>query len=195
MAVPSPAPIDKHALRTQARAARDRFVAGLSLAKRAGAMQIPAAFLERLQPGLTVASYSPVGSEADPAPLVAAARNAGCVIALPHITTRAEPMRFLHWDAEAPLASGPFGLTQPRGDAAERVPDIILTPLVAFDAALNRLGQGAGYYDRAFAGFPDAWRLGIAWDAQQVEALPTDSWDVPLQALVTQSRFLIRTMS
>lgn len=173
---------DKPTLRRALRARRDAFVAD-----RARTIVPPPVFLARLAAGLTVASYVPVGSEADPQLLARAAVDAGCAIALPHVTSRAEPLRFLAWETEAALAAGPFGLSQPEAAAAEVVPDIILTPLVGFDPARNRLGQGAGHYDRAFVRFPDAWRVGVAFTAQQVDSLPADDWDVPLHLIVTEA--------
>lgn len=178
---------DKTALRARIRKTRNAFVAG-----HPPPIAPPPAFLARLDHGLTLASYVPVGSEADPSLLARAAVDQGCAIALPHVTTRAEPMRFLAWDTEASLVAGPFNLQQPVHDAAALVPDIILTPLLAFDAKLNRLGQGAGHYDRAFAAFPDAWRIGVAWSVQQVDALPTDPWDLPLHAIVTELDWMTR---
>lgn len=172
---------DKLTLRRELRARRDAFVANSR-----PDVPPPPEFLARLTRGLTLASYVPVGSEADPHLLARAAVEAGCQIALPHVTSRAEPLRFLAWDTEAALAAGPFGLSQPDAAAAELVPEIILTPLVGFDRARNRLGQGAGHYDRAFARFPGAWRVGVAYRLQQVEALPADPWDVPLHLIVTE---------
>jgi len=188
-ALPPRAPqmIDKAALRAHIRAARDAFVA-----TGAPTIAAPPNFTDRLAHGLTVTSYVPMGSEADPAPLARAAANAGCVLALPHVTIRSEPMRFLAWETEAALEAGPFGLSQPAADAIELRPDIILTPLLAFDAKLDRLGQGAGYYDRAFARFPDAWRIGVAWSVQQVEELPVEPWDMTLHAIVTEQGWMAR---
>ncbi|MHA0317429.1 5-formyltetrahydrofolate cyclo-ligase [Sphingomonas melonis] len=174
---------DKLALRAHLRAVRDGFAPMAPI-------KLAAAFVERLRPGLIVASYRPLGSEADPAPLVDAARAAGCALALPHVTTRAAPLRFLSWDASQVLERGAFGLLQPAADAPEVSPDIILTPLVGFDDARNRLGQGAGHYDRAFAAHPDAWRVGIAWSVQRVAALPADPWDMPLHAIATESDWI-----
>lgn len=176
---------DKAALRTRMRAARVAFAA---TADRTPAPS--AEFLARLSPGLTVASYVPMEGEADPSALARAAVAVGCAIALPHVTTRNAPMRFLAWDSEADLVPGTYGLHQPHHDSPALAPDIILTPLVAFDSALNRLGQGAGYYDRAFAAFPQAWRIGIAWSMQRVDALPAESWDVPLHAVVTEQEWI-----
>jgi len=176
---------DKQVLRAHLRAARDAFVA-----REHPRIAVPDAFRARLEHGLTVTSYVPIGSEADPSPLARAAVEAGCVLALPHVTVRSEPMRFLAWETEAALEAGPFGLSQPSALAAELLPDIILTPMLGFDAKLDRLGQGAGYYDGAFARFPDAWRVGIAWSVQQVEDLPVDPWDIPLHAVVTEQGWI-----
>lgn len=176
---------DKRAIRFAIRAARDSFAA-------AGNHAIPAApeFLAMLSRGLTVASYVPIGSEADPSLLARAAVEAGCAIALPHVVDRATPLRFLAWDTEAALSAGPMGLHQPADTAEERAPDIVLTPLVAFDRALNRIGQGAGHYDRAFARFPEARRIGVAWSVQETATVPVEPWDIPLHAIVTEREWI-----
>jgi 5-formyltetrahydrofolate cyclo-ligase len=177
---------DKAERRVHIRAARDAF-----FAQPHHSIVVPDMFRKRLSHGLTVTSYVPLGSEADPSPLARAAVEAGCVLALPHVTRRrADPLRFLAWETEAALVGGPLGLQQPAETATALHPDIILTPLLAFDRAFNRLGQGAGYYDRAFVEFPDAWRIGIAWSVQEVDALPTDAWDVPLHAIATEKEWL-----
>jgi 5-formyltetrahydrofolate cyclo-ligase len=177
-------PPDKLTLRARLRAERDRFAA-----ETGGAILAPAAFVERIRPGSTVATYLPMGGEADPAMLAFAATEKQCRLALPLVADRATPMRFLSWEPGQPLAEGPMGLRQPVV-GEEVAPDVFLTPLVGFDARLNRLGQGAAFYDRAFARFPDAWRVGVAWAIQQVPAIPTDIWDVPLHAVITEEGML-----
>lgn len=176
---------DKKAIRAAARAARAQFVAAHS-----PAVPCPPPFRALLSRGLTVASYVPLGSEADPVQLARAAADAGCAIALPHVVDRATPLRFLAWDTEAALVAGPFGLLQPSEHWAELVPDIILTPLVAFTRALDRLGQGAAHYDRAFAQFPEARRIGVALSVQEVKALPIDPWDMSLHAIATEKEWI-----
>jgi len=171
----------KRILRARMRAERNEFAMACDTM-----IAPPPEFLDRLTPGCIVASYIAVGGEADPSPLAAAARAAGCTLVLPHVATREGELRFLAWDDRAPLHPGPFGLCQPDATAVELTPEIILTPLVAFDGARNRLGQGAGHYDRAFARHPRAWRLGVAWSMQQLLSLEPDSWDVPLHAVVTE---------
>lgn len=172
---------DKRALRLRLRAARAAFAPR--------AITVPDALRARLAPGVVVAAYVPIGGEVDPAALLAVARAAGCAIALPHVVDRATPLRFL--DAVGMLGDGPFGLRQPAADAAVLVPDIILTPLVGFDRCGNRLGQGAGHYDRAFADHPAAWRIGLAWSVQEVPGLAPDPWDVPLHAILTELEWII----
>jgi 5-formyltetrahydrofolate cyclo-ligase len=174
---------DKLPLRAKLRAARDAH---------AGVPPAPSApFLDRLRPDLVVATYCPVAGEVDPHAFNAAALAAGCRLALPHVTDRAAPIRFLHWPSNTRLVGGPFGLWQPPAGAPELAPDIVLTPLVGFDRRGNRLGQGAGHYDRAFAAHPHAWRVGLAWSVQEVEALPADPWDVPLHAIATEREWIV----
>ncbi len=175
--------IDKRQLRAALRARR--------AAAPPVVLPVPPAFCDRLTPGVVIASYIPVGSEADPAPFVAAATRAGCILALPHVVDRETPIRFLAWDVEVALAAGPFGLSQPPRNAQLLTPDIILTPLVGFDRYGNRIGQGAGHYDRAFAACPGAWRVGLALAVQEVDRLVPDPWDVPLHAIATDIEWIV----
>ncbi len=99
-------------------------------------------------------------------------------------------MRFLVWRPGEPLEAGPAGLLQPAADGEMVEPDVMLLPLIGFDRGLHRLGQGAGYYDRACAGLPDARRIGLGWNVQEWAALPCDPWDVPLHAVATQREWI-----
>lgn len=172
----------KPALRRAMRATR----AGLAAARGSTAIDPPADFADLLRGVRTIAGYIATGTEADPAPLLAAARRSGLIIALPHTVSREEPIRFLIDDG-TPLIDGPFGLTQPPHDAPEAEPDLVLVPLLAFDGCLHRLGQGAGHYDRALLGLRKVLRIGVAFAAQRVDALPVDSWDQPLDAVITEA--------
>jgi 5-formyltetrahydrofolate cyclo-ligase len=176
---------DKLALRAHMRAVRDGFAA-----QGGHTIRVDPAFERLLLTDMVVASYVPVGGEADPAPLERVARQAGCVIALPHVVDRATPLRFLRSDEGAALERGPFGLRQPPADAPELTPDLVLTPLVAFDRHLNRIGQGAGHYDRAFEANPRAIRIGVAWSVQLADRIDADPWDAPLHAIATEKDWI-----
>lgn len=158
----------------------------LAFAANAPALTAPNRLMALFRPGLIVAGYIALQGEADAMPLMLAATDRGCRLALPHVTSRAAPMRFLAWSPGDLLVTGPMGLSQPRQDAHPIDPDIFLTPLLGFDAKLNRLGQGAGFYDRAFAKVHGGLRIGVAWSIQQCDTLPVDAWDVPLDGVVTE---------
>lgn len=182
----------KAALRATIRETRDAWVAALPDAAHTLAFRAAPTPLRTLfAPGRVIAGYVAIGSEADPARLLDQAAAAGATLALPYVERRSVPMRFLRWAPGDALVRGQMGLLQPDPAQAEEVaPDLFLAPLLAFDRRGHRLGQGAGYYDRAFARFTDAVRIGIAWSCQEVAAVPDDPWDEPLHAIVTEKEWI-----
>jgi 5-formyltetrahydrofolate cyclo-ligase len=181
----------KRSLREALLARRDAFHAGLDATARQAAQTAIAGRLEPLFRHVrTVAGYAAVDSEPDVTPALGLAEAMGCRILYPHVTTKTKPMRFLFWSTTKPLEPGPYDLRQPPPDAEEAAPDLILTPLVGFDRALRRLGHGAGFYDRYFARMPGARRIGVAWAVQEADALPTDPWDVPMEAIITEREWI-----
>jgi 5-formyltetrahydrofolate cyclo-ligase len=159
-------------------------------ARRALEHDIGRRIIAHLNDAIVVAGYCAEGTELDALPALRAAHGRGCVTALPHIAERGSPMRFLRWEPGQQLIAGVYGLLQPPADAPEVDPDLILAPLLGFDRAMRRLGQGAGFYDRAFARLPAARRIGLAWSVQEVDELPADPWDVPLHAVVTEKEWI-----
>jgi 5-formyltetrahydrofolate cyclo-ligase len=183
----------KSDLRAFYRKARADFAESLSHRERQIAFSAaPAILSDQFIAGRTVSGYIPVGSEADPRALLSIAHAAGCKTALPLVTSRASPMQFLRWSPGDPLHEGPFGLMQPLSDGEHCQPDVILTPLVAFDRSLMRLGQGAGHYDRALSLLDRAFVVGIAWSIQEAPLLPADPWDIPLNAVLTEKAWIAR---
>jgi 5-formyltetrahydrofolate cyclo-ligase len=84
---------------------------------------------------------------------------------------------------QGPLQPGKLDIPEPTG--AERAPDVIVVPGVAFDRRGHRLGYGRGYYDRALAACPGARRVGLCHSFQLVEALPEEAHDEPVDYIVT----------
>jgi 5-formyltetrahydrofolate cyclo-ligase len=184
---------DKSAMRRQFRLARNEYVASLSPQDSALAFSVtPSPLAALFQPGLTIAGYFAVGSEANPDIFLKRAAEIGCAICMPYVTSKVSPMRFLSWAIDDTLEKGPMGLWQPPADNEELTPDIIMTPLVAFDRRLSRLGQGAGHYDRALSLLDNAITLGIAWSVQETSSVPTDPWDIPLDAILTEKEWITR---
>ncbi len=145
-----------------------------------------------------VAAFVAAGGEPDLAPLMA--RLPRKAWHLPVIGPPFESrLHFLPHRPGAVLSPNRFGIGEPPGPLAGATApwalDLVLVPLVAFDAAGNRLGMGKGYYDRTFAFLRHRkqWRrpllVGVAHAFQQVEALPSQPWDVPLDAVVTERGF------
>lgn len=181
----------KPAARAALRAARDGFVIDLAPGERARLEAQAAGYLApQIAGASSIAFYHALGSEIGCGPAIRAAVARGMRIALPHVERRDAPMRFLAWTPGDPLEPGWQGLVQPRADAAEIAPDIIVAPLLGFDSALARLGQGAGFYDRAFARLPGAKKIGLGWSIQQRPAIACDPWDVPLDAVITEAGVL-----
>jgi 5-formyltetrahydrofolate cyclo-ligase len=89
---------------------------------------------------------------------------------------------------ESDLVTGPFGMLEPRTEAETVIPDVLLIPLVGFTANGDRLGQGGGHYDRWLAEHPGRIAIGLAWDVQLCDALPTEPHDQRLDAVITPTR-------
>lgn len=187
MAVPPT--IQKQQLRDRLRAARRALVRGRD-DDRSLAGTVHYDILQALiESRACVAGYWPMPTEPDSMPLLIAANKSGAVTALPRIDPITNMLNFCRWN--------PFDLTekyksfqQPLIVADVVQPDIILAPLMGFDRALNRLGQGGGHYDRAFTAYPKALKIGIAWSVQEVAALPAEPHDVPLDAVLTEKEWI-----
>jgi 5-formyltetrahydrofolate cyclo-ligase len=141
-----------------------------------------------------LAVYLSRGGEVDLTALVIRAWKAGKRCYLP-VVERGR-LRFLPYAPDTVLRPNRFGIPEPAETASRQVPasalDLVVLPLVAFDAAGNRLGMGGGYYDRTFA-FSHRrlrWRrpvlIGAAYGFQRVPALAVSPWDVPLDAAATE---------
>lgn len=105
-------------------------------------------------------------------------------------------LQFLVHQAKAPMQRNQYGIAEPVWSADKVLAideiDIIFTPLVAFDMQGNRLGMGGGYYDRTLATLSEHHNapqlIGLAHDCQQAENLPLQSWDIPLQGVITPTQ-------
>lgn len=147
-----------------------------------------------------IACYLPADGEIDPVRVMERIRALNKTCYLP-VLSRIEHDRL--WFAPvkpgARLRPNRYGILEPVTFARNLVRaqklDLILLPLVGFDARGRRLGMGKGFYDRSleFLAHRQHWRkphiLGLAHDFQRVESLPADPWDVALQGVVTDKAF------
>ncbi|WP_183254387.1 5-formyltetrahydrofolate cyclo-ligase [Brevundimonas basaltis] len=141
-------------------------------------------------PGVVVhALYRPIGSELDPTPLARRLAYEGYDLCLPVVVELNAPMIFRRWLLDQPLEPDLVGVPAPPPLAEIVTPELILTPLLAFDGAGGRLGQGGGYYDRTFVALPDAHRIGFAYAGQEVEHLPLEPHDIRLHGVLTETGY------
>ena len=186
----------KQALRAAAKAVRRQAAAADRAAGGRAAMALCALFLESgaATGDSIVSGYWPMGDEVDSRPLLEALAALGCRLVLPAMRGPDQPLDFRCWSPGDPLVAAGFGTREPAADRPVFDPQILLVPLLAFDAEGYRLGYGGGFYDRSLARLRsagDVLAVGLAYADQQVESLPRDANDQKLDWLVTE-RALIR---
>lgn len=141
-----------------------------------------------LRPGV-IAVYRAIRTEVVPDPILDWAFDNGLVVVLPAVQD-STTLVFRRYRPGDPLAAGGFGTFSPTTDAPEFDPDVIVSPMVAFDRTGVRLGHGRGYYDRG------VWALhakglrprlvGLAFAAQEVAGIPAEPHDIRMDWIVTE---------
>ncbi|CAN7533366.1 5-formyltetrahydrofolate cyclo-ligase [Phenylobacterium sp. LjRoot225] len=184
------APFDKTALRVRLRGQRRRLAAEIRDAAARAAARLP---IERLPPFEVFSLYMPMGSEMDPRPLLELLRRNGARAALPAAGGRDAALSFRLWDPAMPLVPDAFGIPAPPALADEVEPDLVIAPVLAFDRAGRRLGQGAGHYDRTISALrarKPVFVLGLAFAGQEIDQLPEEAHDERLDAILTETDYM-----
>lgn len=182
-------PVPRAALRREKLAARmaldETTRAGLSARIEAHL----AALLTPLPPQ-TLAFCAPVRGEFDARPLASLLLERGWQAAMPVVTAVDAPMSFHAWTASSAMSSDRYGIPIP-ADGAAVIPDIVLLPLLAFDAQGFRLGYGGGYFDRTLAAMvPRPQAIGVGFELGRVPDIRPQTHDIPLAAIVTEAGVL-----
>ena len=146
----------------------------------------------------TCAFYLANDGELNPKPLIEYCWATKLKTSLPvlHPFTKGH-LLFLQYTANSKMRNNQYGIDEPVCEVSGIVPlnqhRLIFTPLVGFDHNGNRLGMGGGYYDRTLSSLKQQSSItliGLAHDCQQVEALPQENWDIPLNKIITPSRII-----
>jgi 5-formyltetrahydrofolate cyclo-ligase len=174
-------------LRKVALARRDALGADV----RAAAAQAIAArpFPMPVPPGAIVSGFMPLKSEINPLPLMRTLADAGAKLALPVVAGKGKPLTMRAFTFGDVLASGVWGIREPKPEAPEVFPDILLVPLLAFDRSGHRIGYGAGYYDMTITALrarKSVAAVGIAFAAQEVAQVPSTPRDARLDLVLTE---------
>jgi 5-formyltetrahydrofolate cyclo-ligase len=178
---------DKATLRQSALARRD----AMSAVARAAAVEVVTQrpFPIAITAGAIVSGYSPMKSEFNPVPLMRMLADAGATLALPVTPKRGNPLIMRRWAFGDELASGVWGIREPKPDAPEVFPDIMLVPLAAFDRTGHRIGYGAGYYDMTIArirAMKSVTTIGLAFAVQEIGKVPATPFDQQLDLVLTE---------
>ncbi|MEJ0013692.1 MAG: 5-formyltetrahydrofolate cyclo-ligase [Bauldia sp.] len=182
----------KATLRAEAMARRDTLTTGVREAASV-AIAHRVAQLPEMARARTIAAYMPIWSEVDPRPIIAWAFEHGADVVLPAVIG-GTAMEFRRHRAGDALVAGRFGTMMPHADAEVVDPDVVVSPMVAFDRHGTRLGHGRGFYDRAIALLHAKGArpllVGVAFAAQEVAAIPTEPHDVRMDIIVTERETL-----
>ncbi len=180
-------PRQKELLRHQALARRDalpptqRQAAAETIAARTFPVAIPR--------GAVVSGFMPMKSEINPLPLLKRLAAEGAKLALPVVAGRGNALIMRLWEFGAPLEPGAWDIRQPKSDAPEADPDILIVPLAAFDRAGHRIGYGAGYYDLTITRLRSSKpvvAIGIGFAVQEIPRVPATERDARLDLVLTE---------
>jgi 5-formyltetrahydrofolate cyclo-ligase len=143
----------------------------------------------------TVAVFLSFDGELDTQPLIEQLWRAGKRVYLPVLHPFSPGnLLFLHYHPHSELVVNQFKIREPALDVRDVLPlaklDVLIVPLVAFDAEGQRLGMGGGFYDRTLQNYRQhgIHPVGYAHDCQQVAAIPAEAWDIPLPAVITPTK-------
>lgn len=180
----------KARLRSEMKARRQALSASDDAPEAAARHMMFALMAADVGPGAVVAVYWPLGHEIDTRPLVDRLETEGYRLALPVVVARDEPLIFRAWVPGEPLLDGHHGVMVPPETAPLVRPDVLVTPLLAFDDRCMRLGYGGGYYDRTLGalrhdGQGAVRAYGYAYHGQHVEQVPVNNDDAHLDGVVT----------
>lgn len=140
-----------------------------------------------------IAGYAPIRGEIDCRALLLTLKDKGYETALPVVIgDHAVPLIFRRCPLKADaLVSSRFGILEPDESCPEVTPDVLLVPLVGFDAFCHRIGYGAGFYDRTISHYKkEGWPLltiGLAFSCQKFDKIDAEGHDQPLDYVVTET--------
>lgn len=183
---------EKAKLREEALARRDKIDAMSRIEFSLKAAEIAANHLE-IEPGMVVSGFLPIRSEIDARPLMDILRQRGARLCLPVVLNKTTIV-FRELVRGADLVPTGFGTSGPGEDAPVLDPELLIMPLSVFDRNGGRIGYGAGHYDRAVSRLLAKGmkpRLeGFAFSCQEVDGVPVENHDQPLNAIITEREYI-----
>ena len=179
----------KRALRARVRAWRADLDAGAAVRAAEAAAAQGLDFLQ-LTKDAVVSGFASLPDEFRIWPLLRRLHREGHRLALPVMQGKAKPLLFRGWAPGDAMDAGVWGIAEPKADKEVVEPDVLLVPLLAFDRRGWRLGYGGGFYDRTLQrlrGLKPIIAVGLAYDEQQVDAVPHLDYDQRLDSVLRPS--------
>ncbi len=133
--------------------------------------------------------YYPIGSEVSTIDIIQYLRKKKYTISLP-VLEKNSKMSFYEWNEKSPLKINNFGIPEPI-KLKKITPSVLVIPIVAFDAKLNRLGYGGGFYDRFISKLEKTkkiLKIGLALSCQKINKVPTKSFDKKMNYILTENK-------
>ena len=186
-------PLDKKALRVEMRARRRHLFDATPDAAARAARRLPVSRFGRFS---VVGAYCAQGTELDPGPILQAILDLDpehIQAALPIAAEKDAPLQFRLWRPGDVLKPDAYGIPSPLPSARPALPNLMITPVLAFDRQGGRLGQGGGHYDRTLANLRrqrPVFVLGLAFAGQEVDHVPMGRHDQRLDAIVTEQAYM-----
>ncbi|MDK4740223.1 5-formyltetrahydrofolate cyclo-ligase (plasmid) [Rhizobium sp. CB3060] len=142
--------------------------------------------------GKHISLFWPFLGEPDLRGWMAALTARGAICLLPVVVAKAEPLIFRSWKMGDRLERGVWNIPVPE-EGAQAVPDIVIAPLVGFDAECFRLGYGGGFFDRTLASFDrKPFTIGVGFESQKIATIHPLAHDIPMDVVVTQTELRYR---
>ena len=136
-----------------------------------------------------VSGFFPYKSEISVLPLLARLFGEGWKLAMPVVVGEGLPLTFRAWAPGEPTVPGIWNIPVPAETSPELLPDVLLVPMLAFDARGFRLGYGGGFYDRTLVklrALKPVVAIGVAYAGQEVAEVPRAPYDQPLDFIMTE---------
>lgn len=147
-----------------------------------------------IDPAAVISAFLPIRSEADLNSLIEELWTVNHKVCLPFMLDR-ETIEFRQYGPQTVLIDNGFGTVAPQDGSDVIDPDIMLVPLSAFDQSGGRIGYGAGFYDRAIGRLLEDGKtpllIGVAFSCQEVDQVPCEDHDIPLDMVLTENGLLI----
>lgn len=141
--------------------------------------------------GAVISAYMPFNTEMNVKPLMQHLLDEGYRVTIPHVINNYTTLEFRTWSPKTPMRRNAHGIEEADTRHSEvLLPDMLIVPLIAFDAQGNRMGYGSGQFDRTFAHLLKVRKIfstvGVGYDSQKEDVVPSDEHDYPLDMVVTE---------